>query len=94
MQPALILPQAAPAPIQILAVGTTPRDADPITLLQCQLAGMAVRGIALFDSERIRRDTIVAALNFRIRPTEDAPWLVRDLARDLDWLAQEGSEDD
>jgi len=93
MQPALILPQGPPAPIQILYVGAAPHDADPITRLQYQLAGMAVRGMALFDDERIRRDTIVAALNFRIRPTDNATWVVRDLARDLDWLAQEDSDD-
>jgi hypothetical protein len=93
MQPALIVPQAPSAPIQILAAGTAPHDADPITRLQYQLAGMAVRGIPLFDDERIRRDTIVAALNFRIRPTDSATLVVRDLARDLDWLAQEDSDD-
>jgi hypothetical protein len=93
MQPALIVPQAPSAPIQILAAGTAPHDADPITRLQYKLAGMAVRGIPLFDDERIKRETIIAALNFRLAPTDNVPWLVRDLARDLDWLAQKDSDD-
>jgi hypothetical protein len=81
---------------RIVAVGTPPADADPVTRLQYLLAGMAVRGSALFSSEQIRRETIIEALGLRARSADSMShsWVVRDLARDLDWLAQDDDEED